>query len=172
MVFTQDWLPASLLAQRTPFCLAGSAGAELLPALDVDLAAGDVLFRKPSDDSFCDADGEPEARTGCTRLVDALSALGHPPERTRLTFVGQRFERCVLKTVLHAQTLGYRRCTLVEQATYAKEAEPDPEWSVLTAATSTTQSWLSEVIHARKSAGARLAREYLLAAGVRLEKTL
>ena len=99
VVFTYDWLPAEMLSGRTPFCAAGSAGAELLEGLDVRTSASDVHFKKDSDDSFCEQGGLPEADTGCSRLADVLTRLGYDAATTELTFVGQRFERCMLKSV-------------------------------------------------------------------------
>ena len=157
VVFTFDWLGADLLAGRTPFCLEGSFGATLLNDLEID-ASRDVTFRKDSDDSFCDVGGVAERHTSCTRLGDVLCALGYACTNTSLVFVGQRFERCVLETVMHARALGYD-CSVVMDATYAKTDEPDPEWS-----------WGPEerVWEVRKAAGSRLSRGYLEDAGVRL----
>lgn len=137
--------------------------------------------------------GVPELTTSCTRLADVLTTLGHRTHDTTLVFVGQRFERCLLKSVLHARALGYD-CVVVKEATYAKEAEADPEWAVGPAAalarhaaarkddttTGTPSSsgaagaapaWAADVYQARKSAGARLADGYMRAAGVRVVPT-
>jgi len=159
VVYTFDWLPAEMLAGRTPFCAAGSAGAELLDELAVE--SRDVLFKKDSDDSFCEEGGCAEATTRCTRLADVLSVLGHSPERAELTFVGQRLERCMLKTVMHAVDLGYA-CTVIEDATFEQTLEPDPEWGVGNVASEGPP----QVYRARKSAGGRLALGYMQAAGV------
>jgi len=168
VVFTFDWLSADMLAGRTPFCLEHSFGATLLNDLVID-ASRDVLFRKSSDDSFCDHGGEVEARTGCDRLGDVLAALGFTPASTSLIFVGQRFERCVLKSVMHARFLGYE-CSVVMDATFTKTQEPDPEWCLGPADESC--SWVEAVFaRAKKSAGARLARGYLEAAGVKILPT-
>jgi hypothetical protein len=64
VVWTLDWLPAAM--ERT-FCRAGTPGAALLPALDFR-EAEDVLFKKDSDDSFCEVGGLPEERTSCATL--------------------------------------------------------------------------------------------------------
>ena len=53
---------------------------------------------------------------------------GASPHATHLVFAGQRLERCLLKTVVHAAALGFE-CTVVEEACYAKEDEADAEWS-------------------------------------------
>ena len=164
-VFTFDWLSADMLTGRMPFCLENSFGATLLNDLVVD-SSRDLLFRKNSDDSFCDFGGQPERRTGCTRLVDALTALGYTPDRSTLVFVGQRFERCVLKSVMHARALGYD-CSVVMDATYAKTEEPDPQWNF-----GPIPACAEDVYaRAKKAAGARLARGYLEGAGVRLLQT-
>ena len=101
VVWTLDWLPAAM--ERT-FCRAGTPGAALLPALDFR-EAEDVLFKKDSDDSFCEVGGLPEERTSCATLGGVLASLGHGPAHSSLTFVGQRFERCMLKSALHARHL-------------------------------------------------------------------
>ena len=168
VVFTLDWLPAAMLSGRTPFCEADSAGAALLDGLDVD-ASLDVCFRKDSDDSFCDTGGIPESNTGCSRLADVLATLGYDSASADLTFVGQRFERCMLKTVMHARGLGYT-CTIVEEGTYLKTQEPDPEWSLPHETPAVASP--ADVFLATKSAGGRLARGYLLAAGVSILPTL
>ena len=157
VVFTFDWLSADLLAGRTSFCLEGSFGATLLNDLEID-ASRDVTFRKNSDDSFCEVGGAPERLTQRSRLGEVLCALGYAPGRTSLVFAGQRFERCVLKTVMHARSLGYE-CSVVMDATFAKTDDPDPEWSC---------GPEEKVWEARKAAGARLSRHYLESAGVRL----
>ena len=175
VVFTYDWLPAAM--QRT-FCRADSPGAALLDALDVQ--AGDVHFRKDNDDSFCTEGGVPEASTKCSQLGAVLAALGHSPQEASLVFAGQRFERCMLKTVMHARALGYE-CTICRGATYAKEEAPDPEWNVPSAEAiqlimgpaaaseaGAPPAWAKEVHTARKSAGSRLATDYLQAANVRI----
>lgn len=174
-VFTFDWLGADLLAGRTPFCLEGTLGATLLGDLVVD-ASRDVLFRKNSDDSFCEVGGEAESRTGCTRLGEVLAALGYAPECTSLVFVGQRFERCVLKSVMHARLLGYD-CSVVMDATFAKSEAADPEWEMGPADASwkadptSCRRRAEEVLRTKKSAGGRLARGYLEAVGVRILPT-
>lgn len=157
VVFTFDWLGADLLAGRTPFCLEGSFGATLLNDLEID-ASRDVTFRKNSDDSFCEVGGVAERLTSCSRLGDVLCALGYTSTNTSLVFVGQRFERCVFKTVMHARALGYD-CSVVMDATFAKTDEPDPEWSC---------GPEERVWEVRKAAGSRLSRGYLEGAGVRL----
>jgi nicotinamidase-related amidase len=101
VVWTLDWLPAAM--ERT-FCRAGTPGAALLPALDFR-EAEDVLFKKDSDDSFCEVGGLPEERTSCATLGGVLASLGHGPAHSSLTFVGQRFERCMLKSAMHARHL-------------------------------------------------------------------
>ena len=98
-----------------------------------------------------------------------LTNLGYDAVSADLTFVGQRFERCMLKTVMHARSVGYT-CTVVEEGTYLKTQEPDPEWS-LPHETPTAAS-PADVFLAQKSAGGRLARSYLLAAGVSIVPTL
>ena len=175
VVFTMDWLPAEMLRGRTPFCLADSAGAALLDELEVDRER-DVLFAKNSDDSFCDVGGVSEARTKRTRLAEVLGDLGCWPTSTSLVFVGQRFERCLLKTVMHARELGYP-CTVVDEAIYTKSPDPDPEWNLgpaeslqasPAAAAEAVPAWAASVYaHSKKSAGAQLAKGYLHAAGVR-----
>ena len=182
VVFTLDWLPAEMLAGRTPFCLEDTPGAGLLDGLIV--SASDIFFRKNSDDSFCDVGGSAEETTGCDRLANVLAALGYGATSTSLTFVGQRFERCMLKTAMHARHLGYS-CSIVESGTYAKTDAPDPEWTLAPAASlpsasdmtsaeclagaTPCPSWAEDVYaRTRKSAGAQLARGYLAAAGVLL----
>ncbi len=64
VVWTLDWLPAAM--QRS-FCRAHTPGAGLLPGLDFR-EGQDVVFKKDSDDSFCDIGGMPEAHTGCSKL--------------------------------------------------------------------------------------------------------
>ena len=71
---------------------------------------------------------------------------------------------------VHARGLGYE-CTVVEEATYTKEYNPDPEWPVGPAATLRETSWVEEVYTSPKSAGARLARDYMTSAGVRIVPT-
>eukprot|EP00928_Gymnodinium_smaydae_P050660 TRINITY_DN34216_c0_g1_i1.p1 TRINITY_DN34216_c0_g1~~TRINITY_DN34216_c0_g1_i1.p1 ORF type:complete len:248 (+),score=24.05 TRINITY_DN34216_c0_g1_i1:72-815(+) len=165
VVFTQDWLSAKQLAGRTAFCLEESLGAGLLDGLAVDHSS-DIFFKKNNDDSFCNEGGTPEANTGCSRLGDVLSSLGFLPGNTALYFVGQRFERCILKTVMHAASLGYESIVLNE-ATYCKEDEPDVEWPL-----SVGPVQAADVYLARKSAGRRLAESYMLGAGVRVVESL
>ena len=177
VAYTYDSLPPAM--GRT-FCLAGSAGAALLDRLDVRPC--DLHFKKASDDSFCDATGEPEATTQCSRLVAVLAAHGHTPRDTTLHFAGQRFERCMLKTVMHARALGFE-CAVHLDASFVQQQEPDPEWALPPAVALAARAarahagsppgvpeWAAEVHAAAKSAGARLATGYMQAAGVRLSE--
>merc|ERR1711870_199675 len=51
VIFTQDWLNASLLTEPAPFCNAGSLGADVLDDLEVDQSQ-DFFFSKNKDDAF------------------------------------------------------------------------------------------------------------------------
>lgn len=169
VVFTFDWLTALELEGRTPFCEEGSAGAELLDGLVVDRHE-DIFFRKNSDDSFCEEGGRPEAATGCSRLQEVLGCLGLHAADTDLWFVGQRFERCLMKTVVHAAELGYR-AAVVDSATYTKCSDPDEEWHLQGAEgapgdAACAAAW--QVYLARKSAGRLLAERYLREAGAQI----
>ena len=68
----------------------------------------------------------------------------------------------MLKSVMHARDLGYD-CTVVQDCTFQKDQEPDPEWGGPAAAGAT----YADVYTAHRGAGARLAHSYLAAAGVR-----
>jgi len=180
VVFTLDWLSADQLTGRTPFCMEGTPGVELLDSLVVDKDS-DVIFKKNADDSFCIVGGCPEERTGCSQLGEVLKSLGFEGGDTVLVFVGQRFERCILKTVVHARDLGYESI-IVDEGTYTKTQEADPEWSlkpvevlsasapenVSPAAGAKPPSWASEVYLCKKSAGRVLSEGYMKAAGVRI----
>eukprot|EP00930_Biecheleria_cincta_P071610 TRINITY_DN59096_c0_g1_i1.p1 TRINITY_DN59096_c0_g1~~TRINITY_DN59096_c0_g1_i1.p1 ORF type:complete len:288 (+),score=39.51 TRINITY_DN59096_c0_g1_i1:50-865(+) len=182
VVFTLDWLEAELLAGRTPFCMENTVGAELLDDLEVKVDT-DVFFKKNSDDSFCLKGGRPEHHTKCSTLGEVLGNLGFNPTNTALVFVGQRFERCVLKTVMHARDLGYES-SIVDEATYTKTQDPDPEWNLdfpeasptssqqQGSCTSADEQWASDIyLRARKAAGRLLAETYLRKAGVRILDT-
>mmetsp|Transcript_33229 Transcript_33229/g.103125 ORF Transcript_33229/g.103125 Transcript_33229/m.103125 type:complete len:247 (+) Transcript_33229:55-795(+) len=167
VVFTLDWLSAEQLAGRTAFCLEGSVGAELLRGLDVN-EQSDVIFKKNSDDSFCLEGGLAEERTGCRGLGDVLEGLGFSSVDTCLYFVGQRFERCLLKSIMHAVDLGYEAC-IIDEGVYTKDHEPDPEWSLRTEEdAAATAVKAADVYSAKKGAGRRLAERFLRDSGVRI----
>lgn len=180
VVFTYDWLSSKELAGRTPFCLENSEGAELLDGLEVDKAT-DIMFKKNSDDSFCDEGGRPEDTTNCSQLSAVLAKLGLQPANTALVFVGQRFERCVLKSVAHAQHLGYES-TIVDAATFTKTQVADPEWNLEAPESLSARmpkhsgsgigavpDWAADIyLRARKSAGRCLAESYLKTIGVKI----
>ena len=82
--------------------------------------------------------------------------------------------RCRLPTALLTLSVspclsGYT-CTIVEEGTFTKTTDPDPEWSLgpQGAASGGPSEGADVYLRAKKAAGGRLAAGYLEAAGVRI----
>jgi nicotinamidase-related amidase len=177
VVFTQDWLNASTFATSKPFCIADTAGADLLDSLEV--TSDDFKFSKNKDDAFNLVQAIGDAPRGyglrdeglrlnanSNALVDILRFWGFSSKTTVLTIAGQMTDRCVLKSVLHARELGYR-VHVVRSAVYTTASLPDSFWHFpLEPPSPLPVDLLTEVTSSRVGAGNATAFEYMQAAGM------
>mmetsp|Transcript_28208 Transcript_28208/g.49263 ORF Transcript_28208/g.49263 Transcript_28208/m.49263 type:complete len:314 (+) Transcript_28208:80-1021(+) len=192
VIWTQDWLSAAdlIAEQEHPFCVADTPGAELLDGLDVNPST-DFFYSKKLDDAFnivpsavyCggSAPNSSGPRHGyglrdeglkigapSNALIDILRFWGFSRENTSITIAGQMTDRCVMKTALHAQSLGYQ-VVVEREAVYTNQEKPDYKWHFRPPVPFSAELQ-AEVLLSHAGPGRELAFQFFESAGVHVRR--
>lgn len=188
VIWTQDWLAAEPLIAKGqhPFCIANTTGATLLEGLATDPST-DFFYSKSMDDAFnivpdvvfCGTassdSGKPLHGYGLRNeglqlgapsnaLIDILHFWNFSPSNTVISVAGQMTDRCVMKTAIHARSMGYE-VILESSAIYTNEEKPDSDWN-LPSPESFSQELLAEILRIDAGPGKELGLAYMKASGV------